>query len=78
MLKKFAALGLSAAIAFAPLAALAQTDQSAPAAPAGAAPAASDTMSKDTMSKKPMKKHMGKKSTKKPMAPAAPAEAPKS
>ena len=33
MLKTFAALGICAAIAFAPLAALAQTDATAPAAP---------------------------------------------
>ena len=33
MLKKIAAIGVSVAIAFAPLAALAQTDQAAPAAP---------------------------------------------
>ncbi len=70
MLKKFAAIGVSAAIAFAPLAALAQTDTTAPAA----APAAgADTMAKKPMHKKPMhKKHMSKK-----MEPA-PAEAPKS
>ena len=43
MLKTFAAIGICAAIAFAPLAALAQTDTTAPAAP-GAAPAASDAM----------------------------------
>ena len=42
MLKTFAAIGISAAIAFAPLAALAQTDTTAPAA--GAAPAATDAM----------------------------------
>ena len=34
MLKTFAAIGICAAIAFAPLAALAQTDTTAPAAPA--------------------------------------------
>ena len=39
MLKTLTAIGISAAIVFAPLAAIAQTD----AAPAGAAPAASDT-----------------------------------
>ena len=38
MLKTLTAIGISAAIVFAPLAAIAQTD----AAPAGAAPAASD------------------------------------
>ena len=76
MLKTLAAIGISAAIGLAPLAALAQTDTTAPAA----APAASDTMSKDAM-KKPMKhkKHMSKK-MKKPaegtMAPAAPAANP--
>ena len=76
MQKKFAAIGLSAALVLSPLAALAQNDQTAPAAAA----AASDTMSKDAM-KKPMKhkKHMSKK-MKKPMeqTPTAPAEAPKS
>jgi hypothetical protein len=66
MLKKIAAIGVSAAIAFAPLAALAQTDQAAP----GAAPAATD---QGSMAAKPAKKkthHMGK-SKKKPMAPAS-------
>lgn len=69
MLKKLAAIGVSAAIAFAPLAALAQTDSTPGAAPAAdqAAPA------------KPMKKtthhHMTKKmKMKKPMA-ATPAPA---
>ena len=42
MHKTLAAIGISAAIAFAPLAALAQTDTTAPAA--GAAPAATDSM----------------------------------
>jgi hypothetical protein len=82
MLKTLTAIGISAAIVFAPLAAIAQTDTTAP---AGAAPAASDAMApaKDSMkSKKHMaKKHMAKK-MKKPAAddatPAAPAEAPKS
>ena len=73
MLKKFAAIGLSAAIALLPLAALAQTDQAAPAAPMA---------DKDTMAKKPMKKHMSKKHMSKKMKkstePEAPAEAPKS
>ena len=81
MLKTLTAIGISAAIVFAPLAAIAQTDTTAP---AGAAPAASDAMApaKDSMkSKKHMaKKHMAKK-MKKPAAddatPAAPAEAPK-
>jgi hypothetical protein len=80
MMKTLTAIGISAAIVFAPLAAFAQTD-AAPAAPAAdaAAPAA------DSMMKKPMKKHMAKKhmakKMKKPMedaAPAAPADAPKS
>jgi hypothetical protein len=82
MLKTLTAIGISAAIVFAPLAAIAQTDTTAP---AGAAPAASDAMApaKDSMkSKKHMaKKHMAKK-MKKPAAddatPAAPADAPKS
>ena len=81
MLKTLTAIGISAAIVFAPLAAIAQTDTTAP---AGAAPAASDAMApaKDSMkSKKHMaKKHMAKK-MKKPAAddatPAAPADAPK-
>lgn len=63
MLKNIAAIGVSAAIAFAPLAAIAQTDQAAP----GAAPAASEAK---PMAAKPMKKkthHMKKK----PMAPAS-------
>ena len=66
MLKKIAAIGVSAAIAFAPLAALAQTDQAAP----GAAPAASD---QGSMAAKPAKKkthHMAKSKMKKP-APAS-------
>jgi hypothetical protein len=75
MLKTLTAIGISAAIAFAPLAALAQTDTTAPAA---GAPAATDTMApaKDAM-KKPTKakKHMAKKAKKggDAMAPAAPA-----
>jgi hypothetical protein len=81
MLKTLTAIGISAAIVFAPLAAIAQTD----AAPAGAAPAASDTApAADSMKKAPKKhtskKHMAKKA-KKPAeesAPAAPAETPKS
>jgi hypothetical protein len=75
MLKKFAAIGLGAAIALAPLAALAQND-------ATAAPAASDAK---PMAEKPMKKsthkakhHASSKKMKKPTEPAAPAEAPKS
>ena len=49
MLKTLTAIGISAAIVFAPLAAIAQTDTTAPAA--GAAPAASDAMApaKDSM-----------------------------
>ena len=52
MLKTFAALGISAAIAFAPLAAFAQTDTTAP-----AAGAASDAMApaKDSMKAKTKK-----------------------
>jgi hypothetical protein len=83
MMKTLTAIGISAAIVFAPLAAIAQTD----AAPAGAAPAASDTAAPaaDSMKKAPKKhmakKHMAKK-MKKPAAddatPAAPADAPKS
>ena len=71
MLKTLAAIGISAAIAFAPLAAFAQTDTTAPAAP-GAAPAATDAMAP---AKKPMKakKHMAKKPKTDAMAPAAPA-----
>ena len=42
MLKTLTAIGISAAIVFAPLAAIAQTDTTAPAA--GAAPAATDSM----------------------------------
>jgi hypothetical protein len=82
MLKTLTAIGISAAIVFAPLAAIAQTDTTAPAgAPAAsdtAAPAA-DSMKKSTK-KHTAKKHMAKKA-KKPAedaAPAAPAEAPKS
>jgi predicted lipid-binding transport protein (Tim44 family) len=81
MLKTLTAIGISAAIVFAPFAAIAQTDTTAPAA---GAPAATDNMApaKDTaMKPKKAKKHMAKKA-KKPAAddatPAAPAEAPKS
>ena len=84
MMKTLTAIGISAAIVFAPLAAIAQTDTTAP---AGTAPAASDTAAPaaDSMKKAPKKhmakKHMAKKA-KKPAAddatPAAPAEAPKS
>jgi hypothetical protein len=84
MMKTLTAIGISAAIVFAPLAAIAQTD----AAPAGAAPAASDAAAPaaDSMKKAAPKKHMAKKhmakKMKKPAAddatPAAPADAPKS
>ena len=84
MMKTLTAIGISAAIVFAPLAAIAQTD----AAPAGAAPAASDTAAPATDAmKKPVKAtHTAKKHTAKKVktpaaddaAPAAPAEAPKS
>jgi hypothetical protein len=81
MMKTLTAIGISAAIVFAPLAAFAQTD----AAPAGA-PAASDTAAPADSMKKAPKKHMAKKhmakKMKKPAAddatPAAPADAPKS
>jgi len=81
MLKTLTAIGISAAIVFAPLAAIAQTD----AAPAGAAPAASDTAAPADSMKKAPKKHMAKKHMAKKMkkpaaddaAPAAPADAPK-
>jgi hypothetical protein len=82
MLKTLTAIGISVAIVFAPLAAIAQTDTTAPAG-AAAAPAATDNMApaKDSMKKSAKhKKHMAKK-MKKPAedaAPAAPAEAPKS
>jgi hypothetical protein len=80
MLKTLTAIGIGAAIAFAPLAALAQTDTTT--APA-AAPAASDKMApaKDSMKAKPHhkgKKKSAKKMKKEESAPAAPAEAPKS
>ncbi len=73
MLKTIAALGLGAALALSPLAALAQTDQSA-------APAAAE---KEPMKAKPKHHHMSthhmaKKKPMEPAAPAAPAEAPKS
>jgi hypothetical protein len=77
MLKTLTAIGISAAIVFAPLAAIAQTDTTAPAA---GAPAATDSMA-PAKPAKAHKKHMAKK-VKKPAAddatPAAPAEAPKS
>ena len=57
MMKTLTAIGISAAIVFAPLAAIAQTD----AAPAAGAPAASDTAAPaaDSMKKAP-KKHMAR------------------
>jgi hypothetical protein len=85
MYKKIAAIGLSAALALSPLAALAQTDQNA--APAAGAPAAG---TENAAPAKPMaKKHKAPKKTSmkshKKMAPAsapaggaAPAEQPKS
>ena len=82
MLKTFAALGISAAIAFAPLAAFAQTDTTAPAA--GAAPAASDAMApaKDSMKAKRRSQEAhgqeGEEDRRATMAPAAPADAPAS
>ena len=76
MFKKIAAIGLGAALVLSPLAALAQAP--APAAGTeGAAPAAGAMPEKAPMKSTKMhhhKKHMAKK----PMAPAAPAEAPKS
>jgi hypothetical protein len=82
MIKTLTAIGISAAIALAPLAAIAQTDTTAPAA---GAPAASDTAAPADSMKKAPKKHMAKKHMAKKMkkpaaddaAPAAPAEAPK-
>ena len=50
MIKKIAAFGLSAALVLSPLAALAQTDQAAP-----AAPTASDQKAGGMASEKPMK-----------------------
>jgi hypothetical protein len=78
MLKTLTAIGISAAIAFAPLAAIAQTDTTAPAA---GAPAATDSMApaKDSMkSHKAHKAHKSSAKMKKPADDAAPAEAPKS
>src|ERR1700722_9481031 len=79
MMKTLTAIGISAAIVFAPLAAIAQTDTTAPAA---AAPAATDNMAPAKPAKAKHKKHMAAKKAKKPAAddamPAAPAEAPKS
>ena len=84
MLKKIAAFGLSAALVLSPLAAFAQADTTAPAAPGAAAPAPDAGMAKPMKAKstKHHKKHMSKK-MKKPAADstaapaAAPAEAPK-
>jgi hypothetical protein len=81
MLKKIAAFGLSAALVLSPLAAFAQADTTAPAAPGAAAPAP-DAGTAKAKSTKHHKKHMSKK-MKKPAADstaapaAAPAEAPK-
>jgi hypothetical protein len=81
MLKTLTAIGISAAIVFAPLGAIAQTDTTAPAG-AAAAPAATDNMAPAKPAKAKHKKHMAAKKAKKPAAedatPAAPAEAPKS
>ena len=79
MYKKIAAIGLSAALALSPLAAIAQTDQgTAPAAgtETGAAPAKPMKSTHHHMAKKST--HHMKKKTMEPAAPAAPAEAPKS
>jgi hypothetical protein len=77
MLKTLTAIGISAAIAFAPLAAIAQTDTTAPAA---GAPAATDTMApaKDSAMKPKHAKHKKSASKMKKPAEEAPAEAPKS
>ncbi len=79
MLKKLAAIGLGAALIFAPVASMAQTstDTNAPAA----APADQGTMKAPAPKKHKMKKHSTKKHmAKKPAAAPAPAatEAPKS
>ena len=58
MQKTLAAIGISAAIAFAPLAALAQTNTTTPAA--GAAPAATNSIARPN-SMKSTKKHTAKK-----------------
>ena len=70
MLKTLTAIGISAAIVFAPLAAIAQTDTAAPAATEKMAPA------KDSMKAHHHKAHKSTAKMKKPME--APAEAPKS
>ena len=76
MMKTLTAIGISAAIVFAPLAAIAQTD----AAPAAGAPAATDNMAPAKDSMKSHKAHKAHKSSAKMKKPAeeAPAEAPKS
>jgi hypothetical protein len=76
MLKTLTAIGISAAIAFAPLAAIAQTDTTAPAG----APAATDTMApaKDSMKAHHHKAHKSSSAKMKKPAEEAPAEAPKS
>src|SRR5580692_8148152 len=63
MLKTLTAIGISAAIVFAPLAAIAQTD-AAPAAPAAGAPAATDTDAAAKPAKAKHKKHMAAKKAK--------------
>ena len=77
MLKTLTAIGISAAIAFAPLAAIAQTDTTAPAA---GAPAATDTMApaKDSTKAHHHKAHKSSSAKMKKPAEEAPAEAPKS
>jgi hypothetical protein len=78
MFKKITALGLSAALVLSPLAALAQTDTTAPAAPGAAAAPDSNAMA-PAKPKHHAKKHTAKMKKPKPeAAPAAPAEAPKS
>jgi hypothetical protein len=81
MFKKIAAFGLSAALVLSPLAAFAQTDTTAPAAPAaGAAPDAGTAAPMKAKPKHHAKKHTSKKMkapAAEPAAPAAP-EAPKS
>src|SRR3984957_16209386 len=62
MMKTLTAIGISAAIVFAPLAAIAQTDTTAPAA--AAAPAATDNMAPAKPAKAKHKKHMAAKKAK--------------
>lgn len=85
MLKKAAAVALSAALVLSPLAAFAQTDTTAPAAGApAAAPMSGDNMAPAKPMKHKSHKAKSHKKMKKssksmaPAAPAAPAEAPKS